>query len=148
MVSSQKLAPEQSTRPGLKGTLLMLISGLAVYVYESFKTAVTRPGSRQQNSTAARLESNLQFQKDMKCIQVMTLSKVQLKAEAGHVEFLSANDIPSSCSIGGWVRPTMIFDKIIGLVHTLQDQHSTIAHRFVIDTEVRNHETVRRVRLA
>ena len=42
----------------------------------------------------------------------------------------------------------MIFDKVIGLVYALQDQHSTIAHRFVIDTEVRNHETVRRVRLA
>ena len=86
----------------------MLIIGLAVYIYERFKTVVTRSGSRQQNSTAARLGNHLLFQKDIVCVQIMTLNRDQLTAEAGHVEFLSAIKIPRSCSLGGWVRPTVI----------------------------------------
>ena len=78
----------------------MLISELAVYVYERFKTVETRSGSCQQDSTAARLANNLLFQKDKKCVQSMTLSKDQLKAEAGYVEFLSTNEIPSSYLLG------------------------------------------------
>ena len=89
----------------------MLISGLAVYIYERFKTAVTRPGSRQQNSTAARLENNLLGPKDIVCVQIMTLSRDQLTAEAGHMKFLSAIEIPRSCSFGCWVRPTLILTR-------------------------------------
>ena len=87
----------------------MLIVGLAVDIYERFKTVITRFGSRQQDSTEARLENNMLFQKDMKCVQLILLSREQLKAEAGDMEFLSSYEIPSTCSIGGWVRPTMTF---------------------------------------
>ena len=119
VMSNHKLTPGQSTRSWLKRTLLVLIIGLAVYISERFEIVVTRSGSRQQDSTAARLENNLLFQKDKKCVQLVTLSKDQLKAEAGYVEFLSTNEIPSSCLLGSWVRPAMIFDKILGLVCAL-----------------------------
>ena len=96
---------------GRTGPLLMLILGLAVYIYEPFKIVMTRLGSRQQDSTATRHENNLLFQKDKKCVQLVTLSEDQLKAEAGYVEFISTNEIPSSCSFGGWFRPTMILTR-------------------------------------
>ena len=68
----------------------MLIVGLALNVFEQFKIVMTRLSSRQQDSTATRLENNLLSQKDMKCVQLMTLSSNQLRAEAGHIEFLFA----------------------------------------------------------
>ena len=108
VTSSYELTRGQSTRSWLKGTLLMLIIGLALSVFEQFKIVVTRLSSRQQDSTATRLENNLLSQKDMKCVQLMTLSSNQLRAEAGHIEFLSAIEIPRSCSLGGWFRPTVI----------------------------------------
>ena len=78
----------------------------------------------------------------------MTLIKDQLKAEAGYKEFLSTHEIPSTCTLGGWFQTNNDFDKIIGLVYALKDQYSTTAHSFVIDNEMRNNDTVRRVRLA
>ena len=89
----------------------MLIIGLAVYISERFEIVVTRSGNRQQDSTAARLENNLLFQKDKKCVQLTTLSKDQLKAEAGYVEFISTNEIPSSCLLEVWFQTRNDFDK-------------------------------------
>ena len=89
-----------SSREGsLQGTSLMLIVGLALNVFEQFKIVMTRLSSRQQYSTATRLENNLLSQKDMKCVQLIPLSRKQLIAEAGDMEFLSSYEIPSTCSI-------------------------------------------------
>ena len=78
----------------------------------------------------------------------MTLSRDQLKAEcrARGVPFYERDT--KLVLARRLVQTNNDFDKIIGLVYALKDQYSTTAHSFVIDNEMRNNDTVRRVRLA